>query len=115
VQFSSRYYDFKRNRWVFGKAGDEDILGLLRRKLYWQTKAARGPVWMGDPTEALYVQADPARIVDLAHKLVHEGVITMEGEYASANASLMAQVEVFEKEMQLALAELEKKHAFERG
>src|ERR1700747_1823854 len=23
VQFSSRYYDFKRNKWVFGRASDE--------------------------------------------------------------------------------------------
>src|SRR5579862_4229463 len=25
IQFSSRYYDFKRNKWVFGKADDEAI------------------------------------------------------------------------------------------
>src|SRR5579859_5791264 len=25
VQFSSRHYDFKRSKWVFGKATDEDI------------------------------------------------------------------------------------------
>src|SRR5713226_4936389 len=37
------------------------------------------------------------------------------GERASANAALMAQAEKFEADMRGALAELEKKHAFERG
>src|SRR6185437_14001664 len=44
-----------------------------------------------------------------------EELITLEGDFASANASLMAQVEQFEADMRAALAELEKKHAFERG
>ena len=39
--------------------------------------------------------------------------MTLEGEWASANASLMAQAEKFEAEMKGAQAELEKKHAFE--
>ena len=41
--------------------------------------------------------------------------MTVEGEWAAANASLMAQAEKFEGEMQKAVEELEKKHAFERG
>src|ERR1700758_3548476 len=40
VQFSSRYYDFKRNRWVFGRASDENILLHLQRKMFWQTRVA---------------------------------------------------------------------------
>jgi len=41
--------------------------------------------------------------------------MTLEGEWASANAALMAQAEKFEADMRIAVAELEKKHAFERG
>jgi hypothetical protein len=115
VHFSSRHYDFKRNKWVFGKAGDADISQLLMRKIYWQTKLAGGPTWIGDPTEALYVESSPAQLVDLARKLAGEELITLEGEMASANASLIAQVEQFEADMHSALTELEKKHAFERG
>jgi hypothetical protein len=115
VQFSSRHYDFKRNKWVFGKATDEDISRLLKRKLFWQTKLVGGPVWIADPTEALYVESTPAHLLELARKLAEEELITLEGDFASANASLMAQVEQFEADMRTALAELEKKHAFERG
>src|SRR5882757_1201034 len=56
VNFSSRHYDFKRMKWVFGKASDDDIGLLVRRKVYWQTKVAGRTVWLGDPTEALYVE-----------------------------------------------------------
>src|SRR6201987_4206115 len=51
VQFSSRYYDFRRNRWVFGKASDQEILLHLKRKIFWQTQTGAGRVWLGDPAE----------------------------------------------------------------
>lgn len=115
IQFSSRYYDFKRNKWVFGKAADEQMSLLIARKVYWQSKVAGGPVWLGDPTEALFVESSPAHLLDLAQKLRDQELMTLEGEWASANASLMAQAEKFEADMRTAVAELEKKHAFERG
>jgi hypothetical protein len=38
VAFSSRHYDFKRGKWVFGKATDEVIAEFLLRKVYWETR-----------------------------------------------------------------------------
>ncbi|MGB6477189.1 MAG: hypothetical protein WBF04_24310 [Candidatus Sulfotelmatobacter sp.] len=38
VAFSSRHYDFKRQQWVFGKAGDEVVAEFLARKVYWETR-----------------------------------------------------------------------------
>lgn len=115
VHFSSRHYDFKRNKWVFGKAGDEDMALLVARKVYWQTRLVGGPVWLADPTEALYVETSAAHLLEVARKLVDQGLMTLEGEWASANASLMAQAEQFEASMRSAVVELEQKHAFERG
>lgn len=113
VQFSSRYYDFKRNKWVFGHASDENIAQLLTRKVFWHTRILGGKVWVGDPTDALYVENPVAHILEIARGIATSGLMTIEGEWASANASLMAQVEKFEAEMKIAQAELEKKHAFE--
>ena len=115
VNFSSRHYDFKRSKWVFGKATEENLALLVARKVYWQTKVAGGPVWIGDPTEALFLETTPAHLIEVAQKLRGQELITLEGEWASANASLMAQAEKFEGDMRVALAELEQKHAFERG
>jgi hypothetical protein len=38
VAFSSRYYDFKRQQWVFGKATDDAIAEFVEKKVYWETK-----------------------------------------------------------------------------
>src|ERR1700691_4581700 len=40
VAFSSRHYDFKRQKWVFGKASDAAIAEFLERKIYWGTKVS---------------------------------------------------------------------------
>jgi len=113
VQFSSRYYDFKRNKWVFGKGSDEQIAQLITRKAFWQTRLVGGNVWVADPAEALYVETTTAHVLEIARGLAESGLMTLEGDWASANASLMAQSEKFEAEMKSAQAELEKKHAFE--
>jgi hypothetical protein len=113
VQFSSRYYDFKRNKWIFGKASDEDITKLIMRKVFWHWRLLSGNVWVGDPAEALYVESTVPHVLELARGLAESGLMTLEGEWASANAALLAQAEKFEMDMKSALTELEKKHAFE--
>jgi hypothetical protein len=115
VQFSSRHYDFKRSKWMFGKASDEEMALLLTRKVYWQTRLVGGTVWIGDPAEALYVETSSEHLLDVAKKLEAQQLIKLEEEWATANPSLMEQAAKFETDMRAALEELEKKHAFERG
>ncbi len=115
VQFSSRYYDFKRNKWVFGKASDEQIVLQVMRKVFWHTKLAAGNVWVGDPSDALYAETTVPHVLESARQLSESGLMTLEGDWASANASLMAQAEKFEAGMSFALEEIAKKHTFERG
>lgn len=115
VQFSSRHYDFKRNKWMFGKASEEEIELLLARKVYWQTRRDGGSAWIGDPAEALYVETTSDHLLDVARKMAAQDLIKLEVDRAVATASLMAQADKFEADMRMALEELEKKHAFERG
>jgi hypothetical protein len=115
VQFSSRHYDFKHSKWVFGKASDEDVALLVARKVYWQTRLEGGKVWIGDPAEAMYVETSPQHLLEIAKKVEAQGLIKLDEEWATANPSLMEQASKFEADMRSALEELEKKHAFERG
>ncbi|MGA8619687.1 MAG: hypothetical protein WB660_14365 [Candidatus Sulfotelmatobacter sp.] len=117
VAFSSRHYDFKRQKWVFGKAADDEIATFVERKVYWATKlTGEKRVWIGDPTDAQYVQTTTAHLVEIAGRLVAgDGLVRMEGEWAEATAGLMGQAERFEAAMRSAVEEVEKKHAFERG
>src|ERR1700704_2357765 len=111
LPFSSRHYDFKRSQWVFGKATDENIARLIERKVYWQTRLVGGDAWLGDPTEALYVQSTTDHIAEVASRLAQQGLFTISGENASALPALMDWQERFESEMAGARRELDEKHA----
>jgi hypothetical protein len=117
VPFSSRHYDFKRKQWVFGKATDEVMAEFIERKVYWQTKLVTpgGRVWIGDPTEAQYLQTTPAHLLEVAAQVVADGLLRIDGEWAEPTAGLTGQAERFERARRNAVEELEKKHAFERG
>ena len=138
VAFSSRHFDFKRQKWVFGKAADDVIATFMERKVYWKTKlksnsphsrqerekdgapsadsSSSVKVWIGDPTDAQYLESTPGHMLEVVGRLVAgDGLVRMEGEFAIATAGLMGQAERFESAMRMAVSELEKKHAFERG
>ena len=115
VHFSSRHYDFKRNRWAFEKATDEQIATLLVRKLYWQTLASGGTVLIVDATDAQYLGTTPDDLAEIADRLANEEYLCRERAHATATVKLMSQSARFEAELKLALENLEKKHAFERG
>ncbi|HEX3571783.1 MAG TPA: hypothetical protein VHU44_13260 [Acidobacteriaceae bacterium] len=117
LAFSSRLYDFKREKWVFGKASDEVIAEFIERKVYWQFKLGGGArVWIADPAEAQYLETTPAHLLEVAGRLVAaQGLLRVEGDWAEPTAGLIGHAERFESSMHKALEELEKKHAFERG
>jgi hypothetical protein len=115
LPFSSRHYSFKLGQWVFGKATDEEIARLIERKVYWQTRLVGGDVWLGDPTEALYLETTTEHVAEIGAGLAQRGLFTMARRYATAVPALMEQKERFESEMAAALRQLDEKHAFERG
>ena len=117
IAFSSRRYDFKRQKWVFGKASGEAIAEFVERKVYWQTKlTGEKRVWIADPTEAQYLETTSARLLEIAARLVAAlGLLRIEAEWAEPTQGLLSHAERFESATRQAAEELEKKHAFERG
>jgi len=115
LPFSSRHYDFNRKQWVFGKATDEEIASLVKRKVYWQTRLVGGDVWLGDSTEALYVESTTDHVAEIAAGLARQGLFAMARRWSTALPGLMDRGDRFEKEMAEAVQRLEEKHVFERG
>jgi hypothetical protein len=115
LPFSSRHYSFKLKQWIFGKAPDDEIARMIERKVYWQTRLVGGDVWLGDPTEALYLDTTIDHIAKVAAGLAKQGLFTLVRHHATALPALMDQKDRFESEMAAALLQLEEKHAFERG
>jgi len=115
LPLSSRHYSFKLKQWIFGKADDEEIARMVERKVYWQTRLVGGDVWLGDPTEALYVDTTSDHIAEIAAEIAKQGLFTLARRYATALPKLMDQKDRFESEMTAARQQLDGKHAFERG
>jgi len=117
VNFSSRHYDFKRGKWMFGKASDEVIAEFIERKVYWQTKLAGSKgVHIADPAEAQYLETTPDHLIEVAARLVAaDGLIRLGGEWAEPGPGLVTRAEKIEAAARAAQEELEQKHAFERG
>jgi hypothetical protein len=115
LPLSSRHYNFKLKQWVFGEASDEEIARMIERKVYWQTRLVGGDVWLGDRTEALYLDTTTNHIAEIGAGLAQRGLFTMARRYATALPALMEQKDRFESEMAAARQQLDAKHAFERG
>ncbi|HWW14655.1 MAG TPA: hypothetical protein VN310_08345, partial [Candidatus Dormibacteraeota bacterium] len=80
------------------------------------TRGGGSRVWIGDPTDAQYLESTGEHLLEIAGRVVAgDGLVRMDGEFAVATAGLMGQAERFEAAMRAAVEELEKKHAFERG
>jgi hypothetical protein len=115
LPLSSRLYSFKLSKWTFGHASDEEIARMIERKVYWQTRLVGGDVWLGDATEALYLDTTTDHIAEIAAGLAQQGRFGMARRYATALPALMDQRDRFESEMAESRMQLEEKHAFERG
>jgi hypothetical protein len=115
LPLSSRHYSFKLKQWIFGKATDEEIGSLIERKVYWQTRLVGGDVWLGDATEALYLDTTTDHIAEIAAEIAQQGLFSIAQGHAAALPALTDQKDRFESEMAEALRQLEEKHAFERG
>jgi hypothetical protein len=115
VAISSRAWDFKRNQWAFAEASDDAIREFLKQCVYWKTIGRgenAGKAWLADPVELEYVNAPAGKVLEIAREMPE---LRMDGEWAYATEKLTALSEAIREATRHAAAELEQKHAFERG
>ena len=115
VAFSSRHYDFKRGRWAFGHATEEQIRELILRTVYWQQFVADTSAPVADPVDAQYLDTTREQMLESARRLASEGLIRLDGDNAFPAEGLSKQAAQIAADMKTALEALQKKHEFERG
>ncbi len=104
VEVSSRYYSFLDKTVHFLAQPDESVLALLQRKIFWLGQQPNARVSITDPCDCQYVNQPPEKLLELAGKLAAQGLIHIEGEYATPTEALLAQSALFHEVVQNGLA-----------
>ena len=120
VPISSRHYNIKNHKLVFAKADDAQIRDFLQAKVFWLAHKLSGEkrdakVWIADVYDADYMGTAASHLLEIATALASEGLLKLEGEFASATDALISHSNQFDSRMKAALEALHAKHAFERG
>jgi len=97
VHVTSRFYSFVSRRIQFPAQSDQDVLELLKRRIFWlSARAGKGaPARVAHPYDCQYVNLLPERMLDLARRLAAQGYINLEGEFATATDALLREEPAF--------------------
>src|SRR5579859_5586232 len=91
VHVTSRFYSFAAKRIQFPAQPEQDVIELLKRRVFWlSAKEGKGaPVSIAHPYDCQYVNLSREKMLELAHQLATQGLISLEGEFATASDALL--------------------------
>lgn len=97
VHVTSRFYSFVAKRIQFPTQPDHEVLELLKRRVFWlSSKEGKGaPVSIAHPYDCQYVNFSREKILELARQLAAQGLINLEGEFATATQALLKEESAF--------------------
>ncbi len=106
VPVTTRYYSRWQKKFFFTDTDDKSRMEFLALKAYWLSGVlgAGQPVWIADPRDAQYLNTTPEELARMAADLSRQGVLALNGEYASATQKLMSLSEVYRAKLTTALA-----------
>jgi hypothetical protein len=106
VPVTTRYYSRWQKKFFFTDTDDSSRMDFLALKTYWLSGVlgANQPVWIADPRDAQYLNTTAAELQRMAADLAGQGVLKVEGEYASAAPALLGRGEEYHAKLQAALA-----------
>jgi hypothetical protein len=95
VPVTTRYYSRWRNRFVFSDTTQTARHEFLALKVYWLSAVLGGnqPVWIADPYDAQYLNTTPDELQKDAAYLVTDGLLTLDGDFATPTPKLAEQGE----------------------
>ena len=97
VHVTSRFYSFVSKRIQFPTQSEQDVLELLKRRVFWlSAKQGKGaPVGITHPYDCQYVNFSIEKMLDMSRRLAAQGLINLESEFATATDALMKEEPAF--------------------
>lgn len=105
VPVTTRYYSRWQKKFLFTETNDAERLEYLLSKVYWLSGVLgeSKPVWIADPRDAQYLNTTEADLLRMAGDEAGEGLVVLDGEYASATPALMARAPQYQAALEAAL------------
>lgn len=105
VPVTTRYYSRWQKKFIFTETSDKERLAYLLTKVYWLSGVLGDskPVWIADPRDAQYLNTTEADLLRMAGHEAGEGLLALEGEYASATPQLLALAPEYQAALEAAL------------
>ena len=105
VPVTTRYYSRWQKKFIFTETDDNERLRYLLSKVYWLSGVLGGslPVWIADPRDAQYLNTTEADLMRMANDEAGQGLMILDGEFASATPALMAQAADYREALEAAL------------
>ena len=105
VPVTTRYYSRWQKRFLFTETNDAERLEYLLRKVYWLSGVlGEGkPVWIADPRDAQYLNTTEEDLLRMAGNEAGEGLLVVEGEFATATPQLLARAQEYQAALEAAL------------
>ena len=105
VPVTTRFYSRWQKKFVFTETDDNERLKFLLSKIYWLSGVLGNsrPVWIADPRDAQYLNSTEADLVRMAGHEAGEGLLVLEGEYASPTPQLLARAPEYQASLEAAL------------
>jgi hypothetical protein len=105
VPVTTRFYSRWQKKFVFTDTDDNERLRYLLIKVYWLSGVlGEGkPVWIADPRDAQYLNTTEADLMRMAGHEAGEGLLVLDGEFASATPALLARAAEYQAALDAAL------------
>jgi hypothetical protein len=106
VPVTTRYYSRWQKKFIFTETDDASRLQYLLLKTYWLSGVlgANQPIWIADPRDAQYLNTTEQELLRMAADEAGQGLLALNGEYATPTPLLMERAEQFRARLQEALA-----------
>jgi hypothetical protein len=102
---TTRFYSRWQKKFLFTETDEKERLRYLLSKVYWLSGVLGDskPVWIADGRDAQYLNTTEAELLKMASHEAGEGLMVVEGEFASATPTLMARAAEYQAMLDAAL------------